>query len=33
VVAGLRGASADLGAHFDRAADEADRLIDARRAG
>jgi (p)ppGpp synthase/HD superfamily hydrolase len=30
VVAGLRGASTELEAHFDRAADEADRLIDAR---
>jgi len=33
VVAGLRGASAELEAQFDRAADEADRLIYARRAG
>jgi guanosine-3',5'-bis(diphosphate) 3'-pyrophosphohydrolase len=30
VVAGLRGASAELEARFDRAADEADRLINAR---
>jgi hypothetical protein len=30
VVAGLRGASAELEAHFDRAADEADRLIGVR---
>jgi hypothetical protein len=33
VVAGLRGASAEREAHCDRAADEADRLIVARRAG
>jgi GTP diphosphokinase / guanosine-3',5'-bis(diphosphate) 3'-diphosphatase len=30
VVAGLRGASAQLEAQFDRAADEADRLINTR---
>jgi guanosine-3',5'-bis(diphosphate) 3'-pyrophosphohydrolase len=32
VVAGLRGASPELEAHFDRAAEEADRLIDLRSA-